>query len=187
MFLIIPLVLAIIFIILYFQFRSVTTSLMVFVGVAIAFSGAFILLWLYGQEWFFNFSVFGLLSRLNNNLCGFLLVSSKNSFQNERELNNLDSIFLLKFTKVSSKLRSNDKICVQFFCGINCKFGDLAADKFDEVSPRKKLHFAHIYAQVHERVHAHAHVHAHVHVKVRVHVYMCCCVCVICDDILCIL
>jgi Cu(I)/Ag(I) efflux system membrane protein CusA/SilA len=56
---IVPLVLIIIFLILYFQFHSVSTSLMVFAGVAMAFSGAFLMLWLYGQDWFFNFSVFG--------------------------------------------------------------------------------------------------------------------------------
>ena len=56
---IVPLVLIIIFLILYFQFKSVTTSLMVFAGIAMAFSGAFIMLWLYGQDWFFDFSLFG--------------------------------------------------------------------------------------------------------------------------------
>ncbi len=50
--LIVPLVLAVIFLILYFQFKSVTTSLMVFSGVATAFSGGFLMLWLYGQGWF---------------------------------------------------------------------------------------------------------------------------------------
>ncbi len=55
---IVPLVLAIIFLILYFQFKSISTSLMIFTGIAMAFSGAFIMLWLYGQNWFFNFSVF---------------------------------------------------------------------------------------------------------------------------------
>jgi Cu(I)/Ag(I) efflux system membrane protein CusA/SilA len=49
---IVPAVLAIIFLILYFQFNSVTTSLMVFTGVAMAFSGGFIVIWLYGQTWF---------------------------------------------------------------------------------------------------------------------------------------
>ncbi|MBI1185345.1 cation transporter [bacterium] len=56
---IVPLVLAIVFLILYFQFRSVSTSLMVFTGIAMAFSGAFIMLWLYGQPWFAHFSLFG--------------------------------------------------------------------------------------------------------------------------------
>lgn len=56
---IVPLVLVIIFLILYFQFRSVSTSLMIFAGIAMAFSGAFLMLWFYGQDWFFNFSLFG--------------------------------------------------------------------------------------------------------------------------------
>ncbi|MEP2026176.1 MAG: efflux RND transporter permease subunit [Reichenbachiella sp.] len=57
---IVPLVLGIVFLILYFQFRSVSTSLMVFSGIALAFCGGFIMIWLYGQEWFANFSVFGI-------------------------------------------------------------------------------------------------------------------------------
>jgi Cu(I)/Ag(I) efflux system membrane protein CusA/SilA len=56
---IVPLVFLIIFLILYFQFKSVTTSLMIFTGVAMAFSGGFIMLWLYGQGWFADFTVFG--------------------------------------------------------------------------------------------------------------------------------
>ncbi|AGA80336.1 efflux RND transporter permease subunit [Echinicola vietnamensis] len=56
---IVPLVLGIVFLILYFQFKSVSTSLMVFSGIAMAFSGGFIMLWLYGQDWFVNFSLFG--------------------------------------------------------------------------------------------------------------------------------
>ncbi|MGB5272708.1 MAG: efflux RND transporter permease subunit [Flavobacteriaceae bacterium] len=57
--LVVPLALMIIFLILYFQFRSVTTSFMVFTGIAVAFAGGFIMIWLYGQDWFFNFSLFG--------------------------------------------------------------------------------------------------------------------------------
>jgi Cu(I)/Ag(I) efflux system membrane protein CusA/SilA len=56
---VVPLALFAIFLILYFQFRSVTTSLMVFTGVFVAFAGGFIMLWLYGQDWFMNFSLFG--------------------------------------------------------------------------------------------------------------------------------
>lgn len=56
---IVPIVFLIIFLILYFQFKSVTTSLMIFSGVAMAFSGGFIMLWLYSQGWFADFSVFG--------------------------------------------------------------------------------------------------------------------------------
>ncbi|RBW58096.1 cation transporter [Tenacibaculum sp. E3R01] len=56
---VVPLALLIIFIILYFQFRSATTSLMVFTAIIVAFAGGFIMMWLYGQSWFLNFSVFG--------------------------------------------------------------------------------------------------------------------------------
>ncbi|WP_435255379.1 efflux RND transporter permease subunit [Tenacibaculum sp. A30] len=56
---VVPLALMIIFLILYFQFRSLATSLMVFTAITIAFAGGFIMMWLYGQEWFLNFSVFG--------------------------------------------------------------------------------------------------------------------------------
>jgi Cu(I)/Ag(I) efflux system membrane protein CusA/SilA len=56
---VVPLVLLIIFLILYFQFRSVSTSLMVFTGIAVAFGGGFLMIWFYGQDWFLNFSFFG--------------------------------------------------------------------------------------------------------------------------------
>jgi Cu(I)/Ag(I) efflux system membrane protein CusA/SilA len=56
---VVPLALAIIFVILYFQFSSVATSLMVFTGIAVAFAGGFIMIWLYGQDWFLNFNFFG--------------------------------------------------------------------------------------------------------------------------------
>jgi Cu(I)/Ag(I) efflux system membrane protein CusA/SilA len=56
---VLPLALFIIFIILYFQFRSVITTSMVFSGIVIAWSGGFIMLWLYAQPWFLDFSVFG--------------------------------------------------------------------------------------------------------------------------------
>ncbi|MCC4227204.1 efflux RND transporter permease subunit [Zunongwangia profunda] len=56
---VVPLALLIIFMILYFQFKSVTTSFIVFTGIAVAFGGGFIMIWLYGQDWFLNFSLFG--------------------------------------------------------------------------------------------------------------------------------
>ncbi|MDX1681582.1 MAG: efflux RND transporter permease subunit, partial [Phycisphaeraceae bacterium] len=56
---VLPVALGIIFLILYFQFRSVMTTLVVFSGVAVAWAGGFILLWLYGESWFANFSFFG--------------------------------------------------------------------------------------------------------------------------------
>ncbi|MCL1937257.1 MAG: efflux RND transporter permease subunit [Candidatus Azobacteroides sp.] len=56
---IIPFSLLAILLILYFRFRSVVASLIHFSGVFVAFGGGFILLWLYGQAWFLNFSFGG--------------------------------------------------------------------------------------------------------------------------------
>jgi copper/silver efflux system protein len=56
---VVPLSLIIILLLLYFQFRTVTASFIHFSGVFVAFSGGFIMLWLYGQDWFMNFSVAG--------------------------------------------------------------------------------------------------------------------------------
>lgn len=56
---VVPIALMLILLILYFQFRSLPITLMVFVGVFVAFSGGFLMIWLYGQDWFFNFSLFG--------------------------------------------------------------------------------------------------------------------------------
>jgi len=55
----VPISLFTIFLILYFQFRAVSLTLMVFVGVLVSWSGAFLLIWLYAQPWFLDFSVFG--------------------------------------------------------------------------------------------------------------------------------
>ena len=57
---VIPVALMIILLILYFQFRSVTASLIHFSGVFVAFAGGFILMWLYGQPWFMDFTVAGI-------------------------------------------------------------------------------------------------------------------------------
>jgi copper/silver efflux system protein len=56
---VIPLSLIIILLLLYFQFRTITASLIHFSGVFVAFAGGFIMIWLYGQDWFMNFSVGG--------------------------------------------------------------------------------------------------------------------------------
>ncbi|MBN1759848.1 MAG: efflux RND transporter permease subunit [Chitinispirillaceae bacterium] len=58
--LVIPIALFIIFLILYFQFKRVSTTLLVFSGIIIAASGGFILVWLYGQHWFLNVHFFGI-------------------------------------------------------------------------------------------------------------------------------
>ena len=52
--LVLPIVLIVIFMILHLQFKSVTTSAMIFAGIFVAWSGGFILLWLYGQSWFLS-------------------------------------------------------------------------------------------------------------------------------------
>ena len=54
---VIPIALLVIFLILYFQFRSVMGATLIFSGIIVAFSGGFIMLWLYGQPWFLNFSL----------------------------------------------------------------------------------------------------------------------------------
>ena len=54
---VVPMSLLAILMILYFQFRTVTASLIHFSGVFVAFAGGFILLWLYGQPWFMNFAI----------------------------------------------------------------------------------------------------------------------------------
>ncbi|VAW13936.1 Cobalt-zinc-cadmium resistance protein CzcA; Cation efflux system protein CusA, partial [hydrothermal vent metagenome] len=49
----------IIFLILYFQFKAVSTTLLVFSGIIVAFCGGFILIWLYAQSWFLWLPFFG--------------------------------------------------------------------------------------------------------------------------------
>ncbi len=56
---VIPISLIAILLILFFQFKTVTASLIHFSGVFVAFAGGFILLWLYGEPWFMNFSIAG--------------------------------------------------------------------------------------------------------------------------------
>jgi copper/silver efflux system protein len=56
--LILPIALFLIFIIIYFQFKSVSTTLLIFSGIFVAWCGGFMLLWMYSQPWFLNFSMF---------------------------------------------------------------------------------------------------------------------------------
>ena len=56
---VLPLAMLIIFLILFMQFNSVSTTGLVFSGIILAWAGGFILLWLYGQSWFLDFSLFG--------------------------------------------------------------------------------------------------------------------------------
>jgi Cu(I)/Ag(I) efflux system membrane protein CusA/SilA len=56
---VLPIALFAIWLILYFQFKRISTTLIVFSGIAFAWSGGFIMLWLYGQPWFFDIDLFG--------------------------------------------------------------------------------------------------------------------------------
>ena len=54
---VIPISLLVIFLLLFFQFKTVIASSIHFSGVFVAFAGGFIMLWLYGQDWFMDFSI----------------------------------------------------------------------------------------------------------------------------------
>jgi len=56
---VLPLSLMVIFLLLYFQFKKVSVTLMVFSGVFVAWGGGFMMLWLYGQPWFMDFDMMG--------------------------------------------------------------------------------------------------------------------------------
>jgi Cu(I)/Ag(I) efflux system membrane protein CusA/SilA len=55
-----PLSLLLIVVILYLQHRSLSTTLMVFSGIVVAWAGGFVLIWLYGQDWFMHVSLLGI-------------------------------------------------------------------------------------------------------------------------------
>ena len=56
---VLPLSLAIIFLILYLQFKHISTTLMIFSGIAVAWAGGFLLIWCYNQPWFLDVNLFG--------------------------------------------------------------------------------------------------------------------------------
>lgn len=56
---VLPLALFVIFIILYLQFNRISTTSLVFLGILVAWSGGFIMVWLYGQPWFLDITMFG--------------------------------------------------------------------------------------------------------------------------------
>jgi Cu(I)/Ag(I) efflux system membrane protein CusA/SilA len=56
---ILPLALFVILMILYFQFRSLLTTVYVFSGIFVAWAGGFLLIWLYGVPSFMDFEIFG--------------------------------------------------------------------------------------------------------------------------------
>lgn len=55
---VVPLALLLIFMLLYLQFRRVSTTLMIFSSIAVAWAGGFIMLDWFGQSWFMNISLF---------------------------------------------------------------------------------------------------------------------------------
>ena len=58
LFLVLPIVFIIILIILYLQFSSISTTLFIFSGIFIAWSGGFLLIALYNTDWFLNVEFF---------------------------------------------------------------------------------------------------------------------------------
>ncbi len=56
---VLPLTLFIIFMLIYFQFRSVITTSLVFATIFVCWAGGLLLIWLYGQPWFLNFTLLG--------------------------------------------------------------------------------------------------------------------------------
>ncbi|GHV16418.1 cation transporter [Fibrobacterales bacterium] len=57
---VIPVALLAIFLVLFMQFKTITASCIHFSGVFVAFAGGFIMLWLYGENWFLNFEISGI-------------------------------------------------------------------------------------------------------------------------------
>ncbi len=60
---ILPMTFFIIFLLIYFQFRSVVTTTIIFMTIFVCWSGGLVLIWLYGQDWFMNFTLFGINAR----------------------------------------------------------------------------------------------------------------------------
>lgn len=56
---VLPLSLALIFLILYLQFKAVGTTCIIFSSILVAWGGGFTMLYWYGQPWFLDFSLFG--------------------------------------------------------------------------------------------------------------------------------
>ncbi|HED53191.1 MAG TPA: efflux RND transporter permease subunit [Phycisphaerales bacterium] len=56
---VLPVSLVVIFLLIYFQFKKVDVTLMVFSGVFVAWGGGFLMLWLYAQPWFLDVTILG--------------------------------------------------------------------------------------------------------------------------------
>ncbi len=55
----VPLALVLVFVLLYLQFKRMAIAGIIYVGVFVAVSGGALLLWMYGQPWFLDFSLAG--------------------------------------------------------------------------------------------------------------------------------
>jgi len=56
---VLPLTLFIIFMLIYFQFRSIVTTGLVFSTIFVCWAGGLLFIWLYGQPWFLNVTILG--------------------------------------------------------------------------------------------------------------------------------
>jgi Cu(I)/Ag(I) efflux system membrane protein CusA/SilA len=56
---VLPMTLFIIFMLIYFQFRSVVTTSLVFTSIFVCWAGGLLLIWLYGQPWFLDATILG--------------------------------------------------------------------------------------------------------------------------------
>ncbi|WDE95348.1 efflux RND transporter permease subunit [Lentisphaera profundi] len=56
---VLPLAMFVIFIILFLHFKNIPNTMMVFSGIAVAWAGGFMLIWLYGQAWFLDGEMWG--------------------------------------------------------------------------------------------------------------------------------
>ncbi len=57
---VLPVAMFAIFMVLYFQFKAASTTLLVFSGIFVAWAGGFWLIWMYSQPTFLDFSLFGM-------------------------------------------------------------------------------------------------------------------------------
>ncbi|MEX2656249.1 MAG: efflux RND transporter permease subunit, partial [Balneolales bacterium] len=57
---VLPITLILIFLLIYFQFKSIPVTTIIFTSIALVWAGGFMMLWLYGESWFMNFSLFGM-------------------------------------------------------------------------------------------------------------------------------
>ncbi|MDA3884646.1 MAG: efflux RND transporter permease subunit [Candidatus Delongbacteria bacterium] len=58
--LLIPIVLMVILLILYLQFKKIIPVIIIYTAILVSFAGGFIMIWFYGQDWFMNFNIFEL-------------------------------------------------------------------------------------------------------------------------------